>query len=380
MFFSFQVLLESKEAEIKYSTVDIDPPKLAEYIDNIGYVARMKNLSEQDSSESGAVMETILFIKGMTCNACVKSIEMQVSEICGIRNISVSLEKHLANIRFNPEILSIQQIEETINDMGFSVSSEPDSDYLTAKINVKGMTCQSCVKSIQSKMSTEKGVLSIVVSLANEQASILYNPALTNVEALREGIDDMGFEASIPRLSSVERAFDELASRQKSDTDKAREQICVIDVEGMTCNSCVKNIESNICDKPGIINISVSLQNNNAVVSYDSSQTNPQCITDMIDDMGFGAKLSDDQNVPVSLQDTTEKVFVNIKGMTCNSCVKSIEGTMSDHSGVKKIQVSLARECAEIEFFPHRTSPQLLCEAIDDMGFEASLQGTLSII
>ena len=33
----------------------------------------------------------------------------------------------------------------------------------------------------------------------------------------------------------------------------------VIEVEGMTCQSCVKNIETNIIDVPGVTHIKVSI-------------------------------------------------------------------------------------------------------------------------
>jgi Cu+-exporting ATPase len=36
-----------------------------------------------------------------------------------------------------------------------------------------------------------------------------------------------------------------------------------------------------------------------------------------------------------------KEAIVNIEGMTCQSCVKNIEGTISANSGVNQISVSL---------------------------------------
>jgi Cu+-exporting ATPase len=52
----------------------------------------------------------------------------------------------------------------------------------------------------------------------------------------------------------------------------------VISIVGMTCNSCVRNIENNIKDKPGIKSIKVSLENENGIVKYNKLITTPEKI------------------------------------------------------------------------------------------------------
>ena len=37
-------------------------------------------------------------------------------------------------------------------------------------------------------------------------------------------------------------------------------RICTLNIQGMTCQSCVKNIESNVGTKPGIISAKVILE------------------------------------------------------------------------------------------------------------------------
>ncbi|KAL7642673.1 UNVERIFIED_CONTAM: hypothetical protein RMT77_007238 [Armadillidium vulgare] len=67
----------------------------------------------------------------------------------------------------------------------------------------------------------------------------------------------------------------------------------------MTCNSCVKNIEKTIGDKPGVISIKVSLQDKKGDVTYDSKETNVNRIKEDIEDMGFIANVisSTEENV-----------------------------------------------------------------------------------
>ena len=48
------------------------------------------------------------------------------------------------------------------------------------------------------------------------------------------------------------------ANNEEEEMDLVR--ICTLNIQGMTCQSCVKNIESNVITKPGIIKATVNLE------------------------------------------------------------------------------------------------------------------------
>lgn len=366
--YSLEVILEKKEAVIKYSPTEISPPIIAEKIDEMGFPARVKTVhpattdAKADNSENSVEMS----VKGMTCMSCVRNIESSISQVNGVNQISVSLENEKATVMYDTVKISPSQIAEAIDDMGFEANVVKQPKSLITRITVEGMTCQSCVRNIESNIKTKPGVDEIRVSLADKEAFIIYNPDHTNPEVLREAIDDMGFDASFPRQSSVDKEFDRLAERS-STRSGGPESECEISIKGMTCKSCVRNIESNIKDKSGIISISVSLEKENGMVKYNKLVTTPERIADMIDDMGFEAEVAGDTG------SDTKTVTVNIRGMTCHSCVNNIEGNISKNPGVKSIKVSLADQNGVIEYLKNRVTPKMLCDAIDDMGFEASL-------
>lgn len=69
------------------------------------------------------------------------------------------------------------------------------------------------------------------------------------------------------------------------------DNIAVLSVIGMTCNSCVKSIEGTLSELPAIQFIGVSLDNKQAVVQFDKSQINAAEIVENIEDMGFDASI-----------------------------------------------------------------------------------------
>ncbi|TMW46220.1 hypothetical protein DOY81_008694, partial [Sarcophaga bullata] len=141
-------------------------------------------------------------------------------------------------------------------------------------------------------------------------------------------------------------------------------------IVGMTCQSCVRNIEGNISTKAGIIKCKVVLEENAGYFTYDSTITDPSKIAFEIDDMGFECSYDE---IPETNVQGYQKCLVRVIGMTCQSCVKNIEGNIGAKEGIKNIKVSLEDKQATVEFDASRLTAEEVAEMIDDMGFDASL-------
>jgi len=66
-----------------------------------------------------------------------------------------------------------------------------------------------------------------------------------------------------------------------------------------------------------------------------------------------------------------KKVF-KIKGMHCNSCAERIEASLKGK--VKKVSVSYAKECAEIDFNPDKISEKEIKDVVKECGYETDEQ------
>lgn len=67
-------------------------------------------------------MENItLKVEGMSCDHCVKAVEGSVGELNGVETVKVDLGAKSVNIVFNPEVVSLDEIKETIDDQGYDV-------------------------------------------------------------------------------------------------------------------------------------------------------------------------------------------------------------------------------------------------------------------
>src|SRR5436190_16554615 len=162
------------------------------------------------------------------------------------------------------------------------------------------MTCQSCVKSVTSALSSLDGVKNVSVSLPNSSATINYDPSTINEDQLIEAIEDCGFDTtpteqdSTPLLKNPPDDLVQLTtlppmsiadarSKEKSGvTDIAKTTLLV---KGMTCASCVANIENMVSPStlPGLLSISVNLMSEQAIAEHDPSILSAEQIAEAID-------------------------------------------------------------------------------------------------
>ncbi len=61
----------------------------------------------------------ILKIEGMTCNHCKMNVTKTVQNLKGVVSVDVDLEKKQAKIEFNEQDLDVDQIIETIDEIGY---------------------------------------------------------------------------------------------------------------------------------------------------------------------------------------------------------------------------------------------------------------------
>nr|DBA32557.1 TPA: hypothetical protein GDO54_000340 [Pyxicephalus adspersus] len=372
--------------------------------DNRGYEG-----SQHDLAFSSSV---VIGIVGMTCQSCVQSIEGRISKLPSIISIKVCLDQNNAMIHYMPSEITPQKICEEIEDMGFDANIQECQEMTSpmkgmnykeevVKIRIEGMTCQSCVNTIEGKIGKLQGVQKIKVSLTGQEAVIVYDPLYIQPEDLRKHIDDMGFVASLKNKSDplslgtidIERLQTVPTQQKISDfrsVSNGQTGITTIGIEGMHCKSCVNNIEGSISDLPGVQSIKVSLENKNATVYFFKSVTHLATIKEAIEQLppgNFKVNLPiEEQLSPATKlkskyhssfkqghQAAINVALINIVGMTCGSCVSSIENMISQRKGVQSISVSLADAVGTIYYIPSETNAEDLRAAIEDMGFDATL-------
>ncbi|NLI69070.1 MAG: copper-translocating P-type ATPase [Bacilli bacterium] len=129
-----------------------------------------------------------IHIAGMTCAACSNRVEKVLNRKEGVEaNVNLTTEK--ASINYDPDMVTIEDIKETIERLGYQVAVEK------MEIDISGMTCAACSNRIEKVLNRQEGVERASVNLAAESAVIEYHPGITSEDALIEVIEKLGYGA-----------------------------------------------------------------------------------------------------------------------------------------------------------------------------------------
>ncbi|XP_047441692.1 copper-transporting ATPase 1 [Mugil cephalus] len=443
-----KVVLDSQEATVVYLPYLITVQTIIDQIAVAGFKASVKSkpqplqLSPSEierfadsqkptvSSPSETSEETEIFIdttlvalrvKGMHCRSCVVNIQDNISAMSGVSSVEVSLEKEMASICYDPLVVTVTQLQQAIEalppgnfktqpwDSSGPVSTSPTPALPSSRpagatqakhaspepcftqplaavtnIHIEGMTCNSCVQSIEGMISQRKGVVSAQVSLADHQGIFEYDPLLTTPEELRDAIEDMGFDAFLPETNSLLPTSDPLSSGSSSITPVKGKKLdgdkdtlqgfsgdthskCFIQIGGMTCASCVANIERNLKNELGISSVLVALMAGKAEVRYNPEVIDPGKIAECVTELGFSASVME------NYEDSDGNLELVVRGMTCASCVHKIESSLMKQKGIIYASVALATNKAHIKYDAEYIGPRDIIKHIENLGFEASL-------
>jgi len=66
----------------------------------------------------------------------------------------------------------------------------------TITINIKGMTCMGCVRSVKNVLEPIAGVSGVDISLDKGQATITFDPSKANLAQFQSAIQDAGYEVA----------------------------------------------------------------------------------------------------------------------------------------------------------------------------------------
>src|SRR5579859_7069757 len=251
------------------------------------------------------------------------------------------------------------------------------------------MTCQSCVKAVTSALTSLDGVTNVSVSLPNSSATVNFDPLIVKQDQMVEAIEDCGFDTTSTERDSLPLLRQESSELLTSlppmsvtianlevETGPADMTKSIVSIQGMTCASCVANIERMVSPAtvPGLISISVNLISEQAMVEHNASILSAEKIAEAIDDVGFEASVvstkevvSDSAPADSTIDTTTLKIF----GMTCASCVSAVESALLNLPDVKSAVVNLTTQEARVVYQTDKVGIRDLVRTVEDSGFDA---------
>jgi Cu+-exporting ATPase len=149
-------------------------------------------------------------------------------------------------------------------------------------------------------------------------------------------------------------------------------ETCFIHITGMSCASCIGKIEDNLMKQSGVISVQIALLTEKAEIHYNPENLIPSQIITMIEKLGFGAKLA--ENESNSIKNGIASIELHIEGMTCASCVYKIEREFKKMKGITECKITLLTNRGLFRYDVNSTiGARDIIKKISDLGFKGSM-------
>ncbi len=185
------------------------------------------------------------------------------------------------------------------------------------ELPIEGMTCEHCVRSVRGALEAVPGVRSAKVSLADRKAIVEADGIAPERGVLSDAVARAGYRVpdaarprdSDPRLvplaSSIIDRPTPAAAPPPSPT--GRENEILLNVDGMTCASCVSRVERALSAVPGIASARANLATNQAAVNLVPGSLDIPALVEAVRRAGYEASLADDMHDGGSLATRSER-------------------------------------------------------------------------
>jgi Cu+-exporting ATPase len=147
----------------------------------------MAGINAEEETKKPDTTKVVINVGGMTCAGCAAKVEKALGKLPGVEDAAVNFASEKATIDFRPQETEIENIVQTIEDLGYRARLEK------AVYEVEGMTCASCVARVEKALSGVSGVVSADVNLATERATVIFNPEETDFQKMARAVEAAGY-------------------------------------------------------------------------------------------------------------------------------------------------------------------------------------------
>ncbi|KAG5420545.1 hypothetical protein I9W82_002426 [Candida metapsilosis] len=215
---------------------------------------------------------------------------------------------------------------ESTDSSSVETKVEVTQQEFRASFMVTGMTCASCVHSIddalkgllgESKDSSVANANFSVSLLQHSVVAIIKNKQLVN--QIIDRINDLGFECKLVEVLPVHRSINT--------------RITAI-IGGMTCAACANSIESAVENLPFVLESGINVVTKNAqfVLEDDAKHENLEKLKEAVEDCGFDIEIIGNEKINfTSSKSKPRTINIKVEGMYCNHCPEIIMSYLSHY-------------------------------------------------
>ncbi len=71
------------------------------------------------------IQDVVLSVPDVSCAHCVRAIDGALGVLTGVESVLTDIPTKSVHLRYDPSLLSMQQIETALDDVGYTIAKEP---------------------------------------------------------------------------------------------------------------------------------------------------------------------------------------------------------------------------------------------------------------
>jgi len=128
-------------------------------------------------------------IGGMTCAACVNSVEGILRNLPGVKRAVVALATSLGEVEYDPTVISKDDIVNAIEDAGFEAALVQSSEQDKIILGVAGIYSEIDVQLLEGILSHFKGVRQFRFDRTSQEVEVIFDPEVVSSRSVFDGIE-----------------------------------------------------------------------------------------------------------------------------------------------------------------------------------------------
>jgi Cu+-exporting ATPase len=133
-------------------------------------------------------LEATIRVKGMHCATCTDTVKDSLMSLEGVESARVNLATEKATFIYDPELVSMDQVEKAVKESGYDVARDELS------LTIGGMHCATCAMTIQDALKDVPGVKDARVNFALGKATVDYDASVATESQLKTAVEESGYK------------------------------------------------------------------------------------------------------------------------------------------------------------------------------------------
>lgn len=184
-------------------------------IEDAGFEAEILKEKNTNRSKPQGTLVGQFTIGGMTCAACVNSVEGILRKLNGVKRAIVALPTSLGEVEYDPLIISKEDIVNAIEDAGFDASFVQSSEQDKIILGVVGVLSELDAQTLEGILCNLKGVKQFGFSRISKELDVLFD---TEILGPRSLVDAIVRESSGRFQLHVKNPFTRMVSQDEEES------------------------------------------------------------------------------------------------------------------------------------------------------------------